>query len=894
MESYEDRIRSFSPFSIDDCIHVSQVLLREEFRSKPWQILEHGMKLLETEQQLCAYIAAYGEMHKVKCMAAIQNFPFNELVVPFEIVDWGCGQGLASLVLMDKLREREKLFLIAKCTLIEPSMPALQRACINVRKAGPPNMLIEQYNSFLPGKPDTPNVISNLSFSKPITIHLFSNILDIASIDIQALSKLIYSSGKKHYVLCMGPVNKNCNRIDIFCNYFQPNDFFSNLSEPIYGYTSNTGHPYSCKTKCFQFNTNTFIPVVPSSHTETTILSPDECYLSYDEYESLSEQLSGFIDKNVLDLYKLFKNALSNQDRIYIRPDMEGDIPDLLIVRPRIGILVVDVYEPNKQTGPESDKDLHFKAEEIRQNLINIHIKDLLPKSIEYASYWYMIKALTVITDDTTEKIKSYLKKGEKEERKNISYIYTLKSLSEEGKISTLLSEVFQRDSSFYNFSFFHSLWKKLSPGWHSYRMGRNLHLTKEQRDLAKSQSGVRQKIHGVAGSGKTQVLVCRAVNAQIRTGKRVLILTFNLTLINYLRKRMDEIPADFNWSKFYIVNYHQFLRIQAIKYRIPLDLAMFNESDLFESVKDKIEKFDVILVDEIQDYKQVWITNIVKYFLAEKGEFVVFGDKKQDIYHHSEIDKTDDKGATSIHITGIKGGWISKLNKGFRFSTTALTDLAMKFQHFSAWECEQIISQPLLDPDPAMIKYANVGREITVEKLADYSCQVYRKFHLDTNETIILAESLDLLKDLEEILRNTMHQETVKTFETNKQYHLLAGKYSNSWKFERELTNLRRNKKLSFSMQTAGLKLSTIHSFKGWEARNVILIIQPIKLTEENDKNSHQSLKEKYAVEDEQMSHEMIYTAITRAKKNLFIFNMGCEKYHEFFVSAIIKAKSS
>ena len=79
--------------------------------------------------------------------------------------------------------------------------------------------------------------------------------------------------------------------------------------------------------------------------------------------------------------------------------------------------------------------------------------------------------------------------------------------------------------------------------------MGRNLHLTKEQRDLAKSQSGVRQKNHGVAGSGKTQVLVCRAVNAQIRTGKRVLILTFNLTLINSLRKRMDEIPADFNWS---------------------------------------------------------------------------------------------------------------------------------------------------------------------------------------------------------------------------------------------------------------------------------------------------------------------------------------------------------
>ena len=78
--------------------------LPSKMKEKPWEYTDHGRRVLQTEDELNAYIAAYGEMHIIKCRAAMQNFPFDELEnYSFEIFDWGCGQGLATLVLLDML-----------------------------------------------------------------------------------------------------------------------------------------------------------------------------------------------------------------------------------------------------------------------------------------------------------------------------------------------------------------------------------------------------------------------------------------------------------------------------------------------------------------------------------------------------------------------------------------------------------------------------------------------------------------------------------------------------------------------------------------------------------------------------------------------------------------------
>ena len=83
------------------------------------------------------------------------------------------------------------------------------------------------------------------------------------------------------------------------------------------------------------------------------------------------------------------------------------------------------------------------------------------------------------------------------------------------------------------------------------------------QRGLVQSRP-TEQKISGVAGSGTTQVLAIRAINALKRTGGNVLILTFNITLANYLRSRLSEIREDFYWDKIEICHYHKFFRLRA------------------------------------------------------------------------------------------------------------------------------------------------------------------------------------------------------------------------------------------------------------------------------------------------------------------------------------------
>ncbi len=78
--------------------------------------------------------------------------------------------------------------------------------------------------------------------------------------------------------------------------------------------------------------------------------------------------------------------------------------------------------------------------------------------------------------------------------------------------------------------------------------------------------------------------------------------------------------------------------------------------------------------------------------------------------------------------------------------------------------------------------------------------------------------------------------------------------------------------------MNSNMMKISTIHSYKGWESPTVILVLQP-----EGD-----IMANKYAVRKDENCTELIYTAITRAKKYLFIMNMGNNKYDEFFKNYI------
>lgn len=256
--SYIDSVKNISPLSLNDIIKTAKQFVPDAYRCDPWNYpgLNHGTALLQNEEQLCCYLSAYGEMHKEKLRGALSHFPFKMLDKSLEIIDWGCGQGLASVYMIDCLRHFGLTDKLKKITLIEPSSTALSRAKLNIKQAiGEEDVYVECLNCYLPSTDikQKDKAIGGLHIEEPICIHLFSNILDIPEIDLKELSLLVSSSGFRHYFVCVGPLNFGNYRLSAFPRYFntQSNDFFADFQFNQYRQLPS-GKWYSCIAKGFQ------------------------------------------------------------------------------------------------------------------------------------------------------------------------------------------------------------------------------------------------------------------------------------------------------------------------------------------------------------------------------------------------------------------------------------------------------------------------------------------------------------------------------------------------------------------------------------------------------------------------------------------------------------------
>jgi len=215
--SYYERIQRINPVSFDAVIEAARVVLPDNVRRAPWIGLEHGVVPLDSEQKLDQYLAAYGKMHVEKirsCFGALET-PDEDLRAPVAVVDWGCGQALASCCLWDWLREENNVGMgrISRVHLIEPSSMALERAMVNVEAYR------RQYDANFETRGITKSINDVLQGDFRIdgtntTVHLFSNILDIESVDLDFLANFIrHNFTGRQIFFCVGPLNYGASRI---------------------------------------------------------------------------------------------------------------------------------------------------------------------------------------------------------------------------------------------------------------------------------------------------------------------------------------------------------------------------------------------------------------------------------------------------------------------------------------------------------------------------------------------------------------------------------------------------------------------------------------------------------------------------------------------------------
>lgn len=146
------------------------------------------------------------------------------------------------------------LDLVKKVVLIEPSEVARDRAKTHVNA-----YLRDEDKIVVIGKYIDDVKVDDIVSDEPVTLHLFSNILDIPSIDLLRLANSIKTSLKGlHYFFCWGPLNQGNNRIDSFWSYFNEADsvFFNTHNKQEYNAEGKLikTYSYTAKNRVFKVN----------------------------------------------------------------------------------------------------------------------------------------------------------------------------------------------------------------------------------------------------------------------------------------------------------------------------------------------------------------------------------------------------------------------------------------------------------------------------------------------------------------------------------------------------------------------------------------------------------------------------------------------------------------
>lgn len=593
------------------------------------------------------------------------------------------------------------------------------------------------------------------------------------------------------------------------------------------------------------------------------------------EIQSLKSKHQKGVEAEDFLLFDVLAKVLDDNYEVYYQPYLNGDRPDIVIMRKNYGVLIIEVkhwdldaYEidENQNWKLKNDKDKNMKSpmEQVKRykdNLFNLHIPDLLERKIENQKLYGVVSCGVYFHEVTQENLSCKLVNAWKTP-KDKEYI---RAFGQDMVYKPLFIASLLPCYKLFDEQLYSSFKRYLQPPFHRLEDVKEemTTLTPRQKWLAISEpTRTGKKIKGIAGCGKTLILAQRAVNAYKRTGRKVLILTYNITLINYIKDQIGQVKEEFWMNYFDIFNYHQFIKAEANNLGVDFrSLDDFENKNFFENVKNNIKKYSAIFIDELQDFKEEWQIIIRKYFWeAENGEYVVFGDVKQNIYKR-EID--DDKNFKTV---GIPGPW-NILKQSWRMPPK-LAEIATEFQKEffgEKYRVDQIESSSVKVQEFGYI-YLFLEPLTSLSKIAEEIISIAKNWQIHPDNIAILSLNLEILREMDYQIRTKTQEITNPMFESKEIYEKLKQETQG----ERDIEKLRNSKKRHFWMSKGGMKLATIYSFKGWEVHTLFLIIENDQVNSENEQTM--SLD------------ELVYTGLTRCRQNLIIINLGNSRYDSFF----------
>ncbi len=608
-------------------------------------------------------------------------------------------------------------------------------------------------------------------------------------------------------------------------------------------------------------------------------------------------------------LLKFLKDNLDDSYEVFFNPYLDGDRPDIVILKKDVSAYIIeikdwslgsyrvgidDAWKVIDNRGAHGVASPHSQVFRYKKNLYDLHLPVIGLARLTNKNFFNLVQCFVYFHGSEKSDIDSLyspaeedIKLRQKENNENFKnekinfenyekldeFLVRKKRniIRDKGisvgndRLKNLVNKIKNRSSHvLFEERVYDDFKRRLSPPDHTLKQGLKIGFDKKQLPLTVSKPG-KEKIKGVAGCGKTTIMAQRALNAFERHETAVLILTFNITLKNYIKDKISDIKGDRDFSFIEISNYHQFFNSQLnntgqdVSYlieRFGFD-RMYSE-DVF--IDNDTIKYHTILLDEIQDYKPEWVKIIRDRFLSENGEMVLFGDESQDIYQRQV-------GRAPVIAQGF-GSWI-KLRRSYR------TDFSSPLNKiFSDFQVEFLISK-YSDTEISESGAAQIGLSYGILEYHPISTagwyeEVFQsikgymsKYNLHPNDVVVLCSKIDIIRGLNDywekhekthcMFENFNELETVTNTNINELRALDESSINNLIEKNKDkVEKIRRVKKNHFYANSGLIKLSTIYSFKGLESKTVFYIM----------------------LKDDES--EMVYTSITRSSENLVIYDIG------------------
>lgn len=237
--------------------------------------------------------------------------------------------------------------------------------------------------------------------------------------------------------------------------------------------------------------------------------------------------------------------------------------------------------------------------------------------------------------------------------------------------------------------------------------------LDAQQESLARKIGSGHRLVFGVAGSGKTVILLARAkLLARYNSSARILVLCYNVTFSAYLAEALKGYPT------ITVAHFHAWAASNGATWDSNDDSRLGQTLlELLRSEKHPApdaKRFDSVLIDEGQDFESDWFACALAAMKDPKnGDLLIVGDANQSMYRRTKV---------SWKQLGVEAqGRTQYLTLHYR-NTRPILRLASLFSVKAGASDEdglgQVWSDPescarTLGPDPRLVKRLNKEEEV-------------------------------------------------------------------------------------------------------------------------------------------------------------------------------------